>query len=161
MSASKLVAAPIVIRIKEKEAHLPPLTLFEIGRCEIDYRRYRFRELKAEFEIEDVPIDGQSVRKDALRDKLSDLADDITPVLEWLVLTLEGRITGIKYCLDSLYPCVYSLRDVAEWMNSRKIDATDPITEWLIASGVLSDPTIPASPGQTVPTDQPVQVKAG
>jgi len=153
LSASKLVAAPVTITIEGRAVDLLPMTLYEFGRAQVAFESFRRRQVRSD--LEDATPEQRQEADKQLRDEFFALSDDITPVIEWLCTTLEGRITGVKLCLDAKYPGQFSHRQIATWMRDRSVPEgeLDPLHQWMINSGVVTDPTNPASPPDQNPPD--------
>lgn len=151
MTVSSYAAAPIPITIKGERVNLPLVTLYEITLAEESFRCKLEREHR--LKTIGLPTEERDDMRARLAQELLSLDVDYTPVLEWVVLNRQGRLTLMQLCLDSAYPGQYSMRDCAIWYagerNGQTINGRDLLEQWLIDSGLLADPTKASSTATT------------
>lgn len=149
MSVATILGVEVETEYKGNSLKLPPLTLLELAKLENPYIRFR---------RESVWVDTEHLPEKERRAKLDDvnrervlLGDDLQPLFRWIVLNSIGQIESLRMCFDAAQPGVMSPRDVALWLASHPSD----FDRWLVASGILPDPTTPPTSKKTTLAEKP------
>lgn len=152
MSLAELTAAPIKAKIGGKEIDIYPATAYEIGICESSFLASLRRQA-----IESTMGLGADERDLALRavaQYAAQLYDDVTPLYEWVSSSIEGTVKLLLICIETAGGAKVLPRDVGRWLSeSGGIRPGAPVFDWMVRSGLRSDPTVPPS-GEASPAKQ-------
>ena len=138
MSISVAFGTDIDTTFKGQPLKLAPLTLYELARLENPYIEYRLKQTAVDTSV--LSKDEQRKAFDEVREERVLLAEDISPILRWVVLNAEGQAASVKMCFDVNHPGVMSERDVTIWIKENPVN----FERWLVVSGVIPDPTTPS-----------------
>lgn len=145
MSVATILGVEVETEFNGKPLKLPPLTLLELAKLENPY--IRFRRDSVWVDTEHLPEEERRAKLDDVNRERVLLGDDLQPLFRWIVLNSIGQIESLRMCFDAAQPGVMSQRDVALWLSKHPAD----FDRWLVASGILPDPTTPPATQEMTP----------
>lgn len=136
MGLATELGVPVDITIAGRESQIAPLTLFDFAQLEVPYVEWRHHVVSSETSW--MTREEQREAHDEVNRQRALLADDLQPLLRWIVTDPVGQVTSIQLAMkNSGFDATE--REIAIWISTP--EAIEPYNTWLVRSGIIPDPT--------------------